>query len=350
MITRSQYYVLLAGLAVLGPMLFLAGWKLAYGVGQPPLANSLADGRIGKLRFTSYSAEWWELPAGAFRKHPVDVPAELLLPAKAASVRVPAVILLHGSDGLNRLQYRYADAFLRWGMAVLVIDSFSARGVHDTLHDPGSVTPYSMLLDAYQALALLQTHPGIDAKRIALVGWSKGGMVADWATRVRYQSMISPRSAVFAAHAAFYPWCGEQHLPIQVTGAPLLYLVGAKDDWTGAQPCMDYVERLRAAGAPVKLSIYPHAEHGFDYPGRFRRYLGNAVSWANCNYIWGEASFQVVSSGETLPWSQYERYLAKCTGLGAHVGSNVVARAQSLTDLRVFLVEALGLSTAKAFE
>jgi dienelactone hydrolase len=345
MMDRSQCHVLLAGLAVLMPVLLLAGWKLAHGEAQPPLASSLADGRSGKLRFTSYSAQWWELAAGAFRTHPVEVSAELLLPSRAQAVPGPAVVLLHGSDGLNRLQYRYAQAFLRWGIAALVIDSFTARGVHDTLHDRGSVTPYSMLVDAYYALALLQTHPAIDARRIALVGWSKGGMVADWASRVRYRSMLSPRSgAMFAAHAAFYPWCGEQHLPIQLTGAPLLYLVGSRDDWTGPQPCIDYVERVRAAGVPVKLSIYPHAEHGFDYPGRFRRYLRDAVSWANCNYIWGETGFQVVSSGQTLPWAQYDRYLGQCTRLGAHVGSNRLARDQSLTDLRAFLAEALALT------
>jgi dienelactone hydrolase len=342
MINRSERQVLLIGLAVLAPVLLVAGWKLVHDAEQPPLVSSLADARNGKLRFTSYSAQWWELPAGAFRKHPVDVSAELLVPTRAAGP-VPAAILLHGSDGLSALQYRYAHAFVRRGIAVLLIDSFTARGVHDTLHDPGSVTPYSMLIDAYKALALLQTHPAIDPGRIALVGWSKGGMVADWASRVRYRAMLSPRGPALAAHVAFYPWCGEQHLPVQLTGAPLLYLVGERDDWTGTQPCIDYVERVREAGFQVKLSIYQHAEHGFDYPGRFRRYLEDAASWANCNYIWGEAGFRLVSSGETLPWSQYPRYVERCTSLGAHVGSNVLARDRAERDLHAFLSKALAL-------
>jgi dienelactone hydrolase len=342
MISRSEHVALLAGLALLTPMLLLAGWKLVHAVGQPPLVSSLADGRTGKLRFTSYSSQWSDLAAGAFRKHPVEVSGDLLLPGKAA-VPAPAAIFLHGSDGLTAHQYRYAKSLLAWGMAVFLIDSFTARGVGDTLGDPGAVTPYSMLIDAYQALILLQAHPAIDAERIAIVGWSKGGMVADWAARVRYREMLLRQGPAFAAHVAFYPWCGEQHLPVKLTGAPLLYLVGARDDWTGAEPCIDYAGRIRQAGFRAKLAIYQHAEHGFDYPGRFRHYLGDAVSWAKCNYIWSEAGFRVVSSGETLRWSQYARYLERCTSPGAHVGSNAQARDQAARDLRAFLSEALAL-------
>jgi dienelactone hydrolase len=343
MIDRSTRLVLLAGLALLAPVLLLAGWKLARPVEQLPAQGSLADGHTGKLRFTSYNAQWWQLAEGSFRKNPVDVSGELLLPGKFAQ-RVPAVILLHGSDGLSELQHRYARLLLRSGMAVLLIDSFTARGVHDTVRDPNSVTPYSMLIDAYQALHLLQTHPAVDSQRIALVGWSKGGMVADWASRVRYQRLLSPEGPVFAAHAAFYPWCGEQHMPVQLTGAPLLYLIGARDDWTGVQPCVDYVRRVREAGYRVELSLYPHAEHGFDYPGRFRRYLAAAQSWADCSYTWGETGFRVAASGEVHPWSEFDHYVGRCTRAGAHVGSNVIARDRSARQLRAFLSASLATS------
>ena len=342
MIDRSTALALLAGLALLAPLLVLAGWKLAQLVEQPPVLSSLSDGRTGKLRFISYSAQWWELAEGSFRRNRVNVSAELRLPDKIA-LPVPGVVLLHGSDGLNELQQRYARMLLHAGMAVFLIDSFTARGAHDTVRDPGAVTAYSMLIDAYQALHLLQTHPAVDGRRIAVVGWSKGGMVADWASRVRYRRLLSPRGAAFAAHAAFYPWCGEQHVPVQLTGAPLLYLLGAQDDWTGAQPCLDYVRRIREAGYTVHLSIYPHAEHGFDYPGRFRRYLGDAQSWANCSYTWGEASFLVHASGELLPWSQFDQYVRRCTRRGAHVGSNVIARDMSAGDLSAFLTASLAV-------
>ena len=342
MIGLAQRRFLFTGLALLTPLLLLAGWKLIHGSAPGPLVTSLVDGRSGKLLYTSYNAQWSDLVTGAFRQAPVNLPATLLLPERVGE-RVPAAILPHGSDGPTDHQYRVAESLRSLGLAVFVLDSFTARGVHDTIGDQSAVTPYSMLVDAYQALVLLQTHPAIDPSRIALVGWSKGGMVADWASRVRYRATISPEGRTFAAHVAFYPWCGEQHLPVQLTGAPLLYLIGERDDWTGAAPCIDYVRRIREAGFDARLMIYPNAEHGFDYPGQFRQYLPSAESWAHCNYVWGYTRFRVVASGETLPWTEFGRYVDRCMSRGARVGSNAVARSDAAKELREFLSEVLNL-------
>jgi dienelactone hydrolase len=343
-IAPAERRALAAGAAILAALTAIAGWRLAYGVPTPAKVADLADGRAGRVTFASHSATWADLKSGRYRESRVDVPGDLLLPDEVpGGGRVPAVILLHGSDGVTRHQYATARSLVALGLAVFVVDSFTARGVDNTIGDQGAVTPYSMLVDAYQALALLRTHPRIDGRRVALVGWSKGGMVADWASRERYRAQLAPPGVAFAAHAAFYPWCGEQHVPVHLTGAPLLYLVGARDDWTGAAPCIDYVERVRTAGFTVRLALYPDAEHGFDFPGRFRRYLPAATSWAACNYIWGESHFRVVASGEQLPWSEFERYIARCATPGAHVGSNTVARRDAARVLAAFLASALGL-------
>jgi dienelactone hydrolase len=346
MIARVELLVLAAGAAVFAALLLAAGWKLAHGSPEPPLVESLRDGRAGKLRFSSYSAQWSDFASGAFRRTPVEVRAELLLPAQVAG-RTPAVVMLHGSDGPTPHYQRYAQSFLRRGLAVLLIDSFTTRGVGDTIGDHRAVAPYSMLIDAYHGLALLQSHPRVDADRIALVGWSKGGMVADWAARVRYRTMLAPDSPPFAAHAAFYPWCGEQHVPVQLTGAPLLFLVGERDDWTGAAPCADHVNRVREAGYAAKLVVYAGAEHAFDYAGRFRQYLGDAESWAACNYIAGDTHFRVVASGELLPWSRFAEYLRGCTSAGAHIGSNALAARQARHELDRFLLATLAGGAAR---
>ena len=335
----TQLRLAIAGAAVLGALVVAAGWRLANGAPEPPLVESLHDGRAGKLRFTSYNAEWSDFGNGDYRRSRVEVTAELLLPGESVG-RGPAAIMLHGSDGITAHHRWYAQSFLRRGMAVLLIDSFTGRGVDNTVADQRAVTAYSMLIDAYRALALLQTHPRIDATRIAVVGWSKGGMVADWASRTRYRLMLAPDSPPFSAHAAFYPWCGEQHVPVKLTGAPLLFLVGERDDWTGAAPCVDYANRVREAGYPVKLIVYRDAEHAFDYAGRFRQYLG-AESWAACSYIAGDTHFRVVASGELLAWSRFQEYLQRCTRSGAHVGSNTIAAEQAQGDLNRFLLETL---------
>jgi len=50
-------------------------------------------------------------------------------------------------------------------------------------------------------------------------------------------------------------------------------LIGALDDWTPPQPCIDLAERLRArpGGAAVDLVVYADSYHGFDGSGRVRQ-------------------------------------------------------------------------------
>ena len=331
----SRPHLAAAGAAVLAAVLFGGGWELLHSAQEQPLVESLRDGRVGKLRFRSYNSEGSELGT-SFRRSPVQVTADLMLP-EGTSGRSPAVIMLHGSDGITAHHRRYAQALRGRGLAVLLLDSFTGRGVDETIANQGAVTPYSMLVDAYRALRLLQTHPRIDAERIAVVGWSKGGMVADWASRERYRAVLAPDIPPFAAHAAFYPWCGEQHVPVRLTGAPLLFLVGERDDWTGAAPCIDYVKRVREAGYAARIVVFPGAEHAFDYAGRFRQYLGNAESWAACNYIAGDTHFRIVATGEVLAWSRFPDYLRRCTSVGVHVGSNAIAARQARDELFRFL-------------
>jgi len=46
--------------------------------------------------------------------------------------------------------------------------------------------------------------------------------------------------------------------------APLLILIGEKDDWTPADPCEALTKAAQAAGYPVTLKVYPGAYHAFD--------------------------------------------------------------------------------------
>jgi dienelactone hydrolase len=54
--------------------------------------------------------------------------------------------------------------------------------------------------------------------------------------------------------------------------APTLILIGAADDWTPAERCRVMVSHARPDGAPIALTVYPGAHHGFNFailqPGR----------------------------------------------------------------------------------
>jgi dienelactone hydrolase/NAD-dependent SIR2 family protein deacetylase len=328
------------------PLAWTLGAALLAGVfvlGEQTLSTATFAGRGGtldiavteKVRFQSFDADRKAIARNAYRTAPVEIPGDLILPD--AGGRLPLAILMHGSDGLSEHQYRYAEVLRERGIGTLVIDSFGPRGVTNTIGEQDQVPAYSMLVDAYEALKLLARHPRIDPGRIAIIGWSKGGTVADWASREWYRARLSEGDLRFAAHVAFYPWCGEQPARIELTGAPLLYLVGELDDWTGSETCLDYAGRVNRAGYEADIVVYEGAQHGFDYAGSFRTYLDQAENWSGCAYLFRDEGFITHASGAFMDWSQYLNYRAACTGRGAHLASHATARDRSLVRLVDFL-------------
>jgi hypothetical protein len=61
------------------------------------------------------------------------------------------------------------------------------------------------------ALELLAKHPRIDARRIGIIGGSRGGVVALYASLKRFQRMYAP-PAQFAVYVALYPPCYVTYL------------------------------------------------------------------------------------------------------------------------------------------
>lgn len=90
----------------------------------------------------------------------------------------PAVLLMHGCGGLpSRAIEGWAPVLRSWGYATLVVDSFRSRGLGEVCTDALALTGNQRIPDAYGALKILSTHPKIDRARIALMGFSHGGIV-----------------------------------------------------------------------------------------------------------------------------------------------------------------------------
>ena len=66
----------------------------------------------------------------------------------------------------------------------------------------------------------------------------------------------------FQAAVAFYPWCDD----LKEINAPLLTLIGAKDDWTPASRCEETFSKAKS-DCEVDLKVYPEAYHWFDLEG-----------------------------------------------------------------------------------
>lgn len=97
------------------------------------------------------------------------------------------------------------------------------------------------------------------------------------------EPLAGDKRAGFAAGVALYPSCAPAPRTWQNASgvyrptAPLLILIGEKDDWTPAEPCRRLTDAARAAGHPVSRKIYPGAHHSFD-SDRPVRYLPNRLN------------------------------------------------------------------------
>lgn len=252
--------------------------------------------------------------------------------------RVPAVVLSHGSSGLSpSREPRYAAELLEMGVAVLAVDHFGPRGITSTVADQSQVSELAMLLDAFAALDALARHPRIRADRIGIAGFSKGGGVTWRAALERFNAPRGPGAARFALHVAFYPGCRVRYLNLATTGAPLRFLLGERDSYTGAAPCVDLAGAIRAAGGEAEAVVYPGAAHGFDgYGADWSNRAGEntmACSWTELpGRRWREnASGMDYAETDTATaraaWS-------RCVTHGVSGGPDPAARAASLARLK----------------
>src|SRR6516164_3222074 len=121
------------------------------------------------------------------------------------SGRLPLVILMHGSGGIEENVSVWEKVFASVGVSTFAIDSFTGRGIASTVADQSQLGRLNMILDLYRSLAVLAEHPLVDPSRIAVMGFSRGGQAALYATLKRFHKMWNPSGVDPAAHIALYP-------------------------------------------------------------------------------------------------------------------------------------------------
>lgn len=232
----------------------------------------------------------------------ITVKGKLKIPTRCNAKRrgrgpkagLPAVLILHGSAGVDSRGDFYARALNAAGIATLEIDYWEARGVSGVGDRPP--LPIVTYPDAFGGLAFLSQHEQIDPARIGVLGFSWGGVMSLAAAEQTYAGLFG-QGLQFAAHAAHYPVCyganndeildffpfevdplqaGTQFLDL--TGAPVLIQIGTQDDYdgteddlgNGADPCLLLAEPKPAGplsgddAALLEVEVYEGAYHAWD--------------------------------------------------------------------------------------
>lgn len=194
--------------------------------------------------------------------------ATLFVPEGAtAAAPVPAVVMLHGSGGIqDARELTYGRQLALMGVATLVIDVFGARRERWTnfIERLLAVTETMMMADAYAALDWLATRPEIDARRVALMGFSYGAMASTYAAYDQAARALAPGARRFAAHIAFYGPCIAEFADERTTGAPVLMVMGAQDRIIDVERCTSVRDELTRGGSTVEMVVYEDAFHQWD--------------------------------------------------------------------------------------
>jgi len=272
--------------------------------------------------------------AGDANGKPVTVAGEFRI--AQGSGRLPVVVMMHGSSGVGPNIEPWSHQFNAMGISTFVIDGFSGRGLTAVGPNQALLGRLNFILDIYRTLDILAHHPRVDPDRIVLMGFSRGGQAALYASLTRFHKLWNKSGLQFAAYIPFYPDCSTTYTgDTEVAGVPIRIFHGTPDDYNPVASCKAYIARLKSAGVDVVLTEYPDSPHGFD-----AGLLGvdttavsaNAQTARNCHLREGEGGV-LMNADTQQPFS----YKDACIELNPHVGGNPATAEQARKTVSDFL-------------
>jgi dienelactone hydrolase len=255
--------------------------------------------------------------------------------------RIAAAVIINSSGGVTaHTEHFYARLLADHGVAALVVDSFTPRGVGETDTDQTQVAQSQSAADAVAGFRWLAGQAWADRSRIIVLGMSRGGTAALDVAVETYRSVLQARDVVFAAHVAISPACMSQHENARTTGAPIFFQLSELDDLDPIQPCLEYFERMRAAGNQnLRLAVYPGVYHAKENVGGIARERGD-LHTPNCRfYVTAERRLIDRKTGQHVPPGKEWAYIARTCGTAGPfaIGGDVRVKEQAVADLLQFL-------------
>ena len=193
----------------------------------------------------------------------------------------PVALQLHGCAGSQPFQTSYAEAAVKAGVAVVIVDSFKPRGMSrldgSLFVCTGTILRGSQRAgDLYAMLHWLKGQAWADADRVMAAGWSHGGWTimdafaqGDGAARMTGLVDADP-AQLKAVKGVFlvYPYASFPSLTSArgwpVARPKVFAVLGGKDQVVGTAGPLKALNRLKADGLIVDILTFPDATHAFD--------------------------------------------------------------------------------------
>jgi carboxymethylenebutenolidase len=189
----------------------------------------------------------------------------------ASGANSPAVLLLHGADGMTRAEtYRFgARALAAAGFHVVLVRYFERTG--DVRANWSSLREDAplWLQTVRDAVTHVSTKPDVNRDRIGIVGFSLGASLA--------LAAAGADSRIKAVVDVFGPMPAEAETAARTP--PVLILHGARDRVVPVENAHRLEVLLKARGVAHDIKIYPDQGHGFqgtaqmDAAGRILAFL-----------------------------------------------------------------------------
>ena len=325
-------------LRFLGAFVLMLCWPLMVGA-QEALLQQIAA-RVELHPIASLTLSDQQFLSGDRAGKPVTVGGEFRI--AQGTGRLPVVVMMHGSSGVGPNIEPWVQRFNAMGMSTFVIDGFTGRGLTATGPNQALLGRLNFIVDIYKSLEILAKHPRVDTSRIVLMGFSRGGQAALYASLTRFHQLWNTSGAEFAAYIPFYPDCSTRYVGDQeVAAKPIRIFHGTPDDYNPVSKCRPYIAQLKEAQRDIVLTEYPEAQHSFDSPlgvGQVNVSV-NSQTVRNCS-IKEEAGGVLINVATAKPFS----YEDVCVERNPHVGGNAAATQAAYQAVSDFLRKLLKLS------
>ena len=174
----------------------------------------------------------------------------------------PGVLVAHEAPGLNEHVQARAQALAGLGYTALALDMYGERGfpLSETMarHEALMTSPGLIHARARAALDVLAARPGVDASRLAAIGFCQGGI-----TVLELARASAPLRCVIGFHPGLTRPVGSADGPVT---ARVLMMVGAEDPAIPPDHRQLFVDEMTAKRAIWELHVFGGVGHTFTNP------------------------------------------------------------------------------------